>query len=197
MIIGGIEKCSLVDFPGRTAAVIFTRGCNFRCRYCHNPTLVYPDLFAPSLSEDDVFEFLDRRRGKLEGVVISGGEPTLQRDLIPFIGKIKAMGYLVKLDTNGSNPAVLRELFRLNMLDFIAMDIKAPFNKYSNICGVDTDIGNIRESIHIIENSRVGYRFRTTYDTDSLDGEDLDKIRLIPRDPVSLVVQDCLKQYSN
>ncbi|MBR5151365.1 MAG: anaerobic ribonucleoside-triphosphate reductase activating protein, partial [Elusimicrobiaceae bacterium] len=108
MKLGGLVKFTLIDFPGRPAAIVFTQGCNFRCRYCHNPELVYPHLFTPSVPEEEIWAFLQRRQGTLEGVVVSGGEPTLQEDLIPFMTRLKALEYQVKLDTNGSRPEVLR-----------------------------------------------------------------------------------------
>jgi pyruvate formate lyase activating enzyme len=168
MHIGGIEKFSLLDFPGRPAAVIFTQGCNFRCGYCHNPELVYPSLFQPLVTESEVFEFLESRRGKLDGVVITGGEPTIQEDLIPFIKKIREMGFAVKLDTNGMNPRVLAELIApaldgdVPLVDYLAMDIKGPLKKYERVACAVIDPANIKESIRLIMASGIDYEFRTT-----------------------------------
>ncbi len=162
MQIGGFLKFSLIDYPGKIAAVIFTQGCNFRCPYCHNPELVLPELFEPSLSLDDILKFLKQRRGKLEGVVITGGEPTLHNDLPDIIRAIKALGYFVKLDTNGTNPVAVRNLIEHKLIDYVALDIKAPFEKYSQLCGVKADLNNIKETIDIILKSPVEYEFRTT-----------------------------------
>ena len=133
MKIGGLLKFTLIDFPGRPAAVVFTQGCNFRCRYCHNPELVYPHMFAEPVAEEEIDAFLKRRQGTLEGIVVSGGEPTLHEDLPQFLAKLKGMGYATKLDTNGTRPEVLKQLIQGKLLDFIAMDLKAPLEKYSLI----------------------------------------------------------------
>ncbi|MBR2392852.1 MAG: anaerobic ribonucleoside-triphosphate reductase activating protein, partial [Elusimicrobiaceae bacterium] len=129
-------KFTLIDYPGHVAAVVFTQGCNFRCRYCHNPELVYPHLLQESMPKEDVMSFLRRRQGTLEGVVITGGEPTLQAGLIDFMAEVKALGYLIKLDTNGTKPEVLQEALERQLVDFVAMDLKAPLDKYSQITGV-------------------------------------------------------------
>jgi len=180
MHIGGIEKFSLLDFPGKPAAVIFTQGCNFRCGYCHNPELVYPSLFQPLIPETEVFDFLESRRGKLAGVVITGGEPTMQEDLVPFIKKIRKMGFAVKLDTNGMNPKVLEALITPAtgeagsgaagenatsddpLVDYLAMDIKGPLKKYERVACAAIDPKNIKESIRLVMASGVDYEFRTT-----------------------------------
>ena len=136
-IIGGIQKTSLIDFPGKIAAVVFTQGCNFRCGYCHNPSLaVSSPHWENRLSHKDILSFLQTRIGKLDGIVISGGEPTIQSGLYDFIKEIKNMGFLVKLDTNGTNPQVLERLINDNLLDYIAMDIKAPLEKYPQIINI-------------------------------------------------------------
>ena len=136
MRIGGYVPCSLGDYPGRIAAVVFTQGCNWRCPWCHNPALVYPEQFTASLPEDDVFARLAARRARLDGVVVTGGEPTLQPDLPVFLGRVKALGFLVKLDTNGSRPRVVRELLAAGLVDFVAMDVKAPFARYDDVTQV-------------------------------------------------------------
>ena len=127
--IGGIVKFSTVDYPGYVVASIFTIGCNMRCGYCHNPELVLPEQFADTIPEHEILEFLATRVGKLDGVAISGGEPTMQADLPQFIAKIKAMGLRVKLDTNGTNPGMVQKLITEQLVDFIAMDIKGPLEK--------------------------------------------------------------------
>ncbi|MBN2538411.1 MAG: anaerobic ribonucleoside-triphosphate reductase activating protein, partial [Deltaproteobacteria bacterium] len=162
MKIGDIQKFSLIDYPGRICATIFTQGCNFRCPYCHNPELVEPSLFRRTIIDDEVFSFLDKRRGKLDAVNITGGEPTLQPDLIECIKIIRSMGYMVKIDTNGSFPEVLRKLIDDNLLDYIAMDVKAPPEKYGEVTGSSIAVDNIAESIHLIMDSGIDYEFRTT-----------------------------------
>jgi len=153
MKIGGLQKFSLLDYPGKISAVIFTQGCNFRCAYCHNPELVDPERFQACIPEEEVFAYLKKRRGLLEAVTVTGGEPTIQKGLIPFIRRIKAMGYLVKLDTNGSMPEVLEELIRQKLIDYIAMDIKAPLEKYEDVIGVPVNWEIIRQSIDVIKES--------------------------------------------
>ncbi|HPO83020.1 MAG TPA: anaerobic ribonucleoside-triphosphate reductase activating protein, partial [bacterium] len=125
MLIGGLHKLSLIDYPGKLSAVVFTRGCNFRCPYCHNPELI-EDNGGDIIDEEEVFSFLDERKGKLDGVVMTGGEPTLQSDIAEFLEKVKRLGFFVKLDTNGSYPERIKELIDRKLLDYIAMDIKAP-----------------------------------------------------------------------
>ncbi len=173
MKLGGMVKFTLIDFPGRPAAIVFTQGCNFRCRYCHNPELVYPHLFTEPFSEDEFFSFLARRQGTLDGVVVSGGEPTLHDDLPRFLLDIKSLGYKVKLDTNGSRPEMLKQLIQDKLVDFIAMDLKAPFDKYALITGVDTNSAIIEQSIDLIRKSGLPHEFRTTYDKEVLSDEDI------------------------
>lgn len=163
MIIGGLEKLSLLDYPEHLAAIIFTQGCNFRCHFCYNPQLVLPHKAKGlTFSESDLFLFLKNRIGKLEGVVITGGEPTLHPDLPDFIKAIKDLGYLVKLDSNGTNPKMLQSLIDEKLIDYIAMDIKAPFKKYQETIGVAIDYNNLKKSVRIIMNSGLPYEFRTT-----------------------------------
>lgn len=162
MRIGGLQKFSLIDYPGKMAAVIFTQGCNFRCPYCHNSELVLPALFKNPIPESVVLEFLQRRRGQLEGVVVTGGEPTIQEDLIPFLKRIRLLGYAIKLDTNGSRPGVLEEIISRNLVDFIAMDVKTSFKRYEQAVGRSINVGNIKKSIRLIINSGVEHQFRTT-----------------------------------
>lgn len=194
MKIVGFEKSSLIDYPGKISAVVFTQGCNFRCSYCHNPQLVYPHLFTQLLSIDGIFEFLEIRKKLLDAVTISGGEPTLQKGLIPFIERIKNMGFLVKLDTNGSMPDILKKILTNGLIDFVAMDIKAPFEKYDRVCDVGVYIIKIKESIRMIEASGISFQFRTTYDTDLLEDRDLQEIRSFLNKPDSLLIQECLKR---
>ncbi len=176
MKIGGLQKVSLIDYPGLICAVVFLQGCNFRCAYCHNPELVDPQLFQPALEENEVFEFLATRRGKLDAVTITGGEPAIQGDLVPFIKKIKKMGFAVKLDTNGSHPQVIQALLDEKLLDFIAMDIKGPLEKYETIANVPVDSNKIKESIKIILKSGIPHEFRTTIVQSQLTSKDISKI---------------------
>ena len=174
-VIGGIQKTTLLDFPKRVAAIVFTHGCNFRCGYCHNPELLE---FATKSDYDteSFFEFLKTRKNKLDGVVITGGEPTLQSGLYDFVKRIKSIGFEVKLDTNGTNPLILKKLIADNLLDYIAMDIKAPLDKYKDITQVDVQLDKISESIDMIMKSGIDYEFRTTILKSQLSFEDFDRI---------------------
>ncbi|MDD5144978.1 MAG: anaerobic ribonucleoside-triphosphate reductase activating protein [Candidatus Pacebacteria bacterium] len=162
--IGGLEKSTLVDYPGRVAATVFLSGCNFRCPFCYSPELVLPEKIKdqPRISKDEFFNFLKERQGLLQGVVICGGEPTLNKDLPEFIDAIKKLGFAVKLDTNGSNPSVLKDLLKRELVDYMAMDIKAPKEKYSELIGREVDIEKIEKSIGILKEGRIGYEFRVT-----------------------------------
>ena len=162
MKIGGLQKVSLIDYPGEISSIIFLQGCNFKCPYCHNPELVDSKLFGPCLQEKDVLEFLKTRIGKIDAVTITGGEPTIQNDLTPFIKRIKKMGFAVKLDSNGSRPEVIQKLLSEKLLDFIAMDIKAPLEKYEKIVRVLLKTDSIKESIKIILKAKIPHEFRTT-----------------------------------
>lgn len=176
MKIGGMQKLSMVDYPGHTCAAIFTIGCNFRCGYCHNPELVLPEKYLDEIPTEDVLEFLKSRVGLLEGVAISGGEPTLQKDLPEFIRKCKAMGFLVKLDSNGSNSEMLAEMISEGLLDFIAMDIKGPLGKYAEIMGWEIDTRKIARSVELIRNSGVAHEFRTTIVRSQLSVADFEEV---------------------
>jgi len=164
MKIGGLQKLTLIDFPGRLAATVFLCGCNFRCPWCYSSELVLPEKIKnqPKISIDYFFNFLKERKRLLEGVVICGGEPTINKDLPGFIKKIKELGYLVKLDTNGSNPKMLKRLIDKNLIDYVAMDIKGPKERYSEFVGVRVDIKKIQESIDILKKEKVDSEFRTT-----------------------------------
>lgn len=161
MRIGGLQKNTLIDFPGKIAALVFTRGCNFHCPYCHNPGLVSLEGEDP-MREEEVFSFLEKRRNSLEGVAITGGEPTLQKDLPEFCKKLKSMGYPVKMDTNGSRPEVVRRLLEEGLLDFIAMDIKADPAKYFPALSPREIEKELMESIRLILESGIPHEFRTT-----------------------------------
>lgn len=161
MLISGLQKLTLLDYPGKTAAIIFTYGCNFRCPFCHNALLV-TEKMQDVISEEEVLAFLEKRRGLLDAVCITGGEPTLQKDLKAFIVKVRALGYAVKLDTNGTNPVLLDELLTEGLLDYVAMDIKNAPDKYSLTAGTDVDFNNILKSIELIKTKAPDYEFRTT-----------------------------------
>lgn len=181
MIFGGFQPFTLTDFPGHVAAIAFTQGCNFRCPWCHNGALL--EACATSLTGDFVLDFLESRKGRLDGLAVSGGEPTIQAGLPDFLRRVKQAGFKVKLDTNGSRPGVLYHLLRENLLDYVAMDIKAPLNKYGLLAGVDVSAGVIQESVAAIAASGVAHEFRTTNVTPLLTSADLDAVRtLVPPD---------------
>ena len=162
MQILGLNKTTLLDYPEHVAATVFTGGCNFRCPFCHNMDLVLGEV-EPALSTEDFFVFLEKRKGILDGVCITGGEPTLQKDLPDFIRGIRDKGYLVKLDTNGYRPKVLEELLRENLLDYVAMDIKSSVENYPRVTGMaDLDVTGIQESVSLLKSAGIPYEFRTT-----------------------------------
>lgn len=160
MEISGFEKMTLTDYPGSVAAIVFTQGCNFKCPFCHNSDLIY--FKSGVIDENEVLDYLGKRKKMLDGVVITGGEPTMQKDLIGFLNKVKDLGLKVKLDTNGAKPEILQKIIDLNLVDYIAMDIKSSQNNYSEVSGVKVDINKIRESISIIKKSKLDFEFRTT-----------------------------------
>jgi len=191
MIIGGFQKFSLLEYPGKIGAVIFTQGCNFRCPYCHNPNLVDPNRYEETISVESIMNFLEHRVGRLEAVTISGGEPTLQNDLPEFIERIRAMGYSIKLDTNGSKSEVVKYLTEQKMVDYWAMDIKAPLQLYSTICGCNVNEKEIIKSMELIRTSGKEWEFRTTYFNQVLNWNDILEIQplLMPGD--SYYLQQC------
>lgn len=163
MVIDGFEQVTLVNYPGHVACLIFTRGCNFKCPFCQNGTLINGQDKLGKIKEEEIFAYLDKRKKIIDGICISGGEPLLQKDIYLFIQKVKALGFKVKLDTNGSNPKLLKELIDNHLLDYVAMDIKNTFDKYSETIGrTNFDISLIKESIDILKNSDIDYEFRTT-----------------------------------
>ena len=163
MIICGMEKFSMVDYDGFIACTVFTKGCNFLCPFCHNASLVTGE--AAEIPEEEVFDYLTKRKGLVDAVCITGGEPTLQKDLKEFILKVRALGYRVKLDTNGTNPAILKELLTEGLLDYVAMDIKSDFEGgYEDVTGVSNPalLSRVKESIEILKTMAPDYEFRTT-----------------------------------
>lgn len=174
MKVKGFQKSSFIDYPDKIAAVVFTGGCNFRCPYCHNRELVYN--MGENIDEEELFSELEKRKKYLDGVCITGGEPTLQPGLDEFILKLKGMEYLIKLDTNGTSPKVLKSLLERNLLDYIAMDIKAPIQSYRSVAVEKVAIEAIEESIELIRESGVDYEFRTTICKEILSTADILKI---------------------
>ena len=164
MKIGGLQKLTLIDYPGKLACTIFISGCNFRCPWCYSSELVVPEKIEEltGINKKEVFAFLEKRKGKIEGIVLCGGEPTVDPDVVQFVEEIKEKSFSVKLDTNGSRPEVIQELLEKGLLDYIAMDIKAPLERYQEVVGVAVDTNKIKESIEIIKNCGIDYEFRTT-----------------------------------
>jgi len=174
MKIGGLQKTSLIDYPNCISAIIWTVGCNFRCPFCYNKNLVLGN--TETYKEEEILSFLNKRKGLLEAVVITGGEPLLQEDIVDFAIEIKKLGYLLKIDTNGCYPKKLKELIDKKLVDYVAMDIKAPKEKYDELTGVKTDLEKIEKSIEIIKTDAPDYEFRTTFVPQFLKKEDIIEI---------------------
>ena len=175
MKIAGLQKLTLLDYPHQTACIIFTQGCNFKCSFCHNSGLI-PLKGDNLISEEELFAYLKKRKNILDGVVISGGEPTIQKDLKEFILKIKELGYLVKLDTNGTNYELLKDLIDNHLVDYIAMDIKSTFDEYEKIIQKKVNLDNIEKSIKLLKKSDIDHEFRTTIIKDIHDIDTILKI---------------------
>jgi pyruvate formate lyase activating enzyme len=175
MIIGGLQKLTLIDYPDKVACTVFLAGCNFRCPFCYSSELVLPEKIAkqPKIAEKEFFNFLENRRSLLNGCVLCGGEPTVNKDLPEFVIRIKKLGYRVKLDTNGSNPEMLKQLIEKKLIDYVAMDIKAPKEKYSQAAGVDIDVNKIQKSIDILRENKIDYEFRSTIVSGVQNREDI------------------------
>jgi pyruvate formate lyase activating enzyme len=174
MNIGGLQKTSLQDYPEEVSSIIWTTGCNFSCPFCYNKDLVEGNI--EKIPEDEIFSFLEKRRKLINGLVITGGEPFLQKDLKDFCKKVKKLGYKIKIDTNGSYPNKLKELIDEKLVDYIAMDVKAPKKQYEKLTNVKTDLKKIQKSIEIIKNSNVNYEFRTTIVPELLTNKDIIEI---------------------
>jgi len=174
MKIGGFQKTSLLDYPDRISAIVWTSGCNFRCPFCYNKNLALET--AGLFPQDEILSFLSKRKELLEGVVISGGEPLLQDDLVDFIEKVKKQGFLVKLDTNGAFPEKLGELLEQQLVEYVAMDVKAPKKKYRLLSGIDVDLSKIDASIDLIKTKAPAYEFKTTFVPGLLIKEDIVEI---------------------
>jgi pyruvate formate lyase activating enzyme len=160
--IKGVLRTSMLDYPGRLASVIFLSRCNFRCSFCHNPELILEPESLPSIKEEEFFKMLEERKGWVEAVVVSGGEPTLHEGLPEFIKRLKDLGLKVKLDTNGTNPKMLKGLLDENLLDFVAMDIKTSKEEYGNLTGNQTCLPLVEESVAMLKQAKVETEFRTT-----------------------------------
>lgn len=191
MKIGGFQKFSLLDYPGELSAIVFTQGCDFRCPYCHNPELVRPELYNPPLNTEKVLRFLYRRRKKLSAVVVTGGEPTLQEDLVSFLKILKAMRYKVKLDTNGAHPDLLAQVIYAGAADYIAMDIKAPLPLYQKLTRSTVKKEDIVRSMELIRLSGLDYEFRTTVAPEILFGDDLFDIHQLLNQGDRYYIQPC------
>ena len=176
MKIGGVQKLTLIDYPEKTACTVFLSGCNFRCPWCYSPELVLPQQIKrqPQIREEEFFDFLEKRKGKLDGVVVCGGEPTVEPEVVNFLKKIKEKGFLVKLDTNGSNPSLLKKLFAAKLLDYVAMDVKLPLERYKEVGFKDEE--KIKESIEIIKKLAPDYEFRSTIVSGVHKKEDIEKM---------------------
>ncbi len=162
MVLGGIQKSSLIDYPGKVSCVIFFSGCNFDCPFCHNPELAQGKLPSGALDEAEILQFLSQRKGLIDGVVMSGGEPTLQKGLLSMCHAVKAMGFLVKVDTNGSRPQILKQLLNDGVVDYIAMDVKTDLANYGLLAKNNSVFDDIQNSIRIIMAADIEYEFRTT-----------------------------------
>jgi len=198
MYIGGFQKNSLIDFPGTIACILFTQGCNFICPYCHNPDLIAsPQKRAGDFyDENKIFEFLEKRKGFIEGVVITGGEPTLQKDLLLFCKKIKDMGYKLKLDSNGTQPQVLVKLFKDKLVDFISMDIKTSLENYHLVLPGKFDTAKILESTRILIDKAPAYEFRTTCSRPFVSKKIMNDIGKMIKGASKYILQKCSRDVS-
>lgn len=203
MRIGGLHKTTLIDYPGEIACIVFLVGCNFRCPFCYSKELVDKNIDLFEIKEDEFFDFLKKRKGQLDACVICGGEPTMNKEIFDFCKRIKELGYKIKLDTNGSNPDVIEKLIQKNLIDYVAMDIKAPFSKYNKAIGVRIDIEKIKQSINIIKNSGIDYEFRTTVVPEIHELEDIKIIAKQIAPAKKFFIQnfrndkECLSHYFN
>ncbi len=176
MIFGGLEKTTLIDYPGKVASLVYTIGCNFRCPFCHNPELV-DETVETRYPEEEILEFLKKRRAMVDALVITGGEPTMHgKDLLSFMRKVKTLGIFIKLDSNGTEPGVLRKAIAEKLVDYIAMDIKAPLAKYAKTVNHPVDTEAIKKSVKLLMTSSVPYEFRTTLVKSLTTPEDLEQI---------------------
>jgi pyruvate formate lyase activating enzyme len=177
VLLGGLQKFSLIDYPGKIAAIVFTHGCNLRCPYCHNPELVLPEQApCPGFHETEIIQFMASRKGKLDALCVTGGEPTIHTGLGALFKEIKELGFLTKLDTNGTNPKSIQELLDKDLLDYIAMDIKAPFERYPEVTRSNVNINAIKQSIAILAASNIPYELRITVVEEFITLQDIKRI---------------------
>lgn len=178
MKISGLQKLTLLDYPGKTAATVFLSGCNLRCPFCHNSRLVENRDFD-EISDNDFFSYLEKRKGILDGVCVTGGEPLLNDEIEEFLLKIRGIGYFVKLDTNGTFPEKLESVLKNNLCDYVAMDIKNIPEKYALTTGIENfDVSSVLKSVHILKNSQIDHEFRTTLVKEFHTAEDVEKIAM-------------------
>jgi len=189
MLIGGFQKFSLSDFPGKISSIVFTRGCNFRCPYCHNPELVEPESYVSPIAEVEIISHLQSRSGRIQGVVVTGGEPTQHEDLPEFLERVRKIGCEVKLDTNGSNPALLERIVSSGLADYIALDVKAPLRLYPSVARVPVNTADILRSIRLVIESGIPHEMRTTYLESLLSIDDMREIAEMVKGCRLLVVQ--------
>ncbi len=187
--IKGIQKLSLIDYPGKLCATVFVGGCNFRCPYCYNVSLVLEPERLRTIPEKEILDFLSERKGFLDGICVGGGEPTMHGELPAFLSKVKGLDFLVKVDTNGSRPRMLRRLLNEGLVDYVAMDVKAPLIKYGETVGAEVNIDHIKESIRLIKASGVDYEFRITAVPGLTDEEDLMEIAQMLESSKRFVIQ--------
>ncbi len=197
MMIHGLQKLTLLDFPGKVACTLFTAGCNFRCPFCHNAPLVLPQQFSSPIEPDEILSFLQKRKGVLDGVCLTGGEPLMQKDVAAFLEKVKSMGYNVKLDTNGSFPDRLREILSRGLVDYVAMDIKNSEKKYAKTIGVkDFDFSPVKKSISLLLSGDIPFEFRTTVVKELHDKESFKDIATLIKGAENYYLQ-CYKDSEN
>jgi len=198
MIIGGFQKNTMIDFPGVISCIIFTQGCNFICPYCHNPDLVAsPDKRAgSSFDEDTILKFLEKRKNLLQGVVITGGEPTLQKDLVVFCRKIKNLGYKLKLDSNGTNPQILENLIEESLIDYFSMDIKTSLDNYHMVVSDKFDVDRIFKSIRILMEKSPAYEFRTTCTSNFVNKGIMNDIGKMIKGASKYILQKCSRNVN-
>lgn len=192
MKISGWQKVSLQDFPNMVSTILFTKGCNFKCGYCHNPELI--ETTGPQLDLDEIFEYLEKRKAMLDAVVITGGEPCIQKDLKGFIRMIKAHGFAVKLDTNGTMPHVVKDLIESKLVDYLAMDYKFPINRYSEMVKTENISDKVEETKNLIINSELPYEFRITVIQELFDEETVKQMALELKDAKKIVLQGFLNK---
>jgi pyruvate formate lyase activating enzyme len=197
MDIKYIQKTTLIDFPGQIASTIFVGGCNFDCDFCYNQALLEKHHEIPNVSEEEIIDLLKSRKKFIDGIAITGGEPTIQKRLIPFIKEIKNLGFKIKLDTNGYRPDILQEIIAQALVDYIAMDIKAPLNRYSEIANIEVDPKLIEESINILKQSNIKYEFRTTVYRGMFDQEEFEKMFILAKNAKQYFLQNFYAAHEN